>query len=110
MDPSVFFGAILGAMIAAMPPGHAGVVCDRRGFCVAQPQFQQPPVYIQPVPRFYQDPRVAPDYRGELVPQQHTDALGAKVKSGIYEFCGRHPEEPFCGDLDRYLQQHPDAR
>jgi hypothetical protein len=107
-------------MIAGIQSGHAGVVCDRRGFCVAQPQFQQPyyppPPVIIPAQRFYQDPRQpVPDYHGEPAPvqptpQQKTDAQVAKVKSGIYEFCGRHPEEPFCGDLELYLQQHPDAR
>jgi hypothetical protein len=105
MDPYTFFGALLGAMIAAQP-GHAGVVCDRRGFCVEQPQFARPyyppaPVYI-PQPRYQDPPPPSPR------PQQ--DALGARVKGEIYEFCSRHPEEQFCGDLNSYLDKHPDAR
>jgi hypothetical protein len=99
----IILGAIQGALVAMPPPAHAGVVCDRRGFCVEQPQFQRyvpppAPVYIPPPAQYQPPPR----------PQQ--DALGAKVKSGIYEFCSRHPEEHFCLDLDRYLEQHPDAR
>jgi hypothetical protein len=103
MDPYVFFGAMLGAMIASAEPGHAGVVCDRRGFCVEQPQFVRPyypppPVVVVPPPQPASPPR----------PQQ--DALGGRVKGEIYEFCGRQPQEKFCEDLNRYLEQHPEAR
>ncbi len=102
MDPSVFFGAVLGTILASIPPAHAGVVCNRQGFCVAQPQFQQP--YYPPPPQVYYQPAPPPAPR----PQQ--DALGAEVKAGIYEFCGQHPDESFCRKLNLYLQQHPDAR
>jgi hypothetical protein len=101
MDPSTFFGAALGAFLATIP-AHAGVVCTRQGFCMAQPQFQQP--YYSPPPQVI----VQPPPRFSPPPQQ--DALGAEVKAGIYDFCGRHPEESFCGKLELYLQRHPDAR
>jgi hypothetical protein len=96
MDP-YFVGALIGTFLAYIPPGHAGVVCDRRGFCVAQPQFQQqnyppPPVITQSFPQ-----------------QRPQDALGAKIRLEVYEFCSRHPEEPFCGDVRLYLQLHPET-
>jgi hypothetical protein len=105
MDPNIFVGtmlSVLGAAIAAQP-GHAGVVCDRRGFCVEQPQFQQP--YYPPPPVYVPAPQPA-----SPPPRPQADALGGKVKGEIYEFCGRNPSEQFCRDLERYLQQHPDAR
>ena len=102
MNPEVFFGAFLSALLSAIP-AHAGVVCDRRGFCVEQPQFVRP--YYPPAPVYIPPPR----YQDPPSPPQH-DALGDKTKAEIYEFCGRHPEEQFCNTLNQYLDKHPNAR
>jgi hypothetical protein len=100
MEPSAFFGHFLGAFLAAMPPG----ACDSRGVCHPwhdeRRYYAQP--YYPPAPRYYQ-PAPQPQ------PQQQ-DSLGAQVKGEILQFCAQHPEEHFCGTLETYLQQHPNAR
>lgn len=100
MDPYIFLGTLLGILLAHEPV-NAGVVCDRRGFCVEQPQFQQP---YYPPPQIYISP---PRYNQSPPPR---DAAGAEVKNEILEFCTRHPEESFCGKLQLYLNQHPESR
>ena len=107
MDPSTFFGAALGAFLATAIPAHAGVVCNRQGFCVAQPQFSQPyyppPVVIrQAPPPYYPSPPIQPP--------PPKDELGLEVKQEILAFCQQHPDEHFCGTLEAYLQKHPNAR
>jgi hypothetical protein len=99
-DPSQFIAALLGSFLATLP-AQAGVVCNRQGFCVAQPQFQQP--YYPPPPPVIikQSPPQEP---------QPQDAEGFAVKQEILAFCQQHPDEHFCTRLEVYLQKHPDAR
>jgi hypothetical protein len=78
MDPSYFIGNILGAFLAAMPPGQ----CDYRGVCP---------------PRIIVVPGGAGYARQQPPSRLEQDALGVQVKQEILAFCQAHPEEHFCG-------------
>jgi hypothetical protein len=104
-DVSQFVGSMLGAFLATLP-AQAGVVCDRQGFCVAQPQFQQP----YPVPPRVIIQSVSPPTPSNCPAPPQPDALGLQAKQEILAFCQQYPGKYFCGTLEAYLQKHPDAR
>ena len=106
MDPSYFFGALLGTYLAAMIP-HAYAQM-RPGECIAgrcYPWYDDRRIVIAPQHRFYSPPQYYPP-----PPPAQQSNEGTEVKAAIYEFCSRHPEEKFCGMLEAYLEHHPDAR
>jgi hypothetical protein len=115
MDPNAFFGAFISALIAAIP-AQAGVVCDRRGFCVEQPQFRPipPPVYLDPyrvtpydrAPPYREASPTPPRLNGPMT----KDPQEAKLRDMIVAFCQQQPDEPFCRELHVWFERHPEAK
>jgi hypothetical protein len=94
---------ILNGFLATMPPG----ACDSAGRCW---NWNNPPSRVIVVPQPYPVPQYAPPPQSQYVPQPRKDPQEARLRDMIVEFCGQHPEEAFCGELDVWFQRHPEGR
>jgi hypothetical protein len=94
--------AILIALGVLLPaPAGSGdathfMICRSDG-CIDLPSLRFMPKAAAPAP--------APPPPAQPAP----DTLSREIEADIVEFCSRNPGERFCGKLQQWFQQHPEA-